>query len=253
MAEFSLAGALSLQIYCVLLVFTRISAAFLMLPGYGEPSLPTRIRLLAALAVAAAVAPAVTGMPLVVPPVLRIAMAVAAEVVCGALLGSLSRTVISGVLLGGQVISQNIGLTNILQPGLALDDATTVGAAFYAGILAILFASNGHQVILRTLVDSYNVLPPAQFPDVSASLRSMVAAGVQCIRLGGQLALPFLLLALLFNASLAAVNRAMQAMPVFMIFAPSLVLLGLYLLAATVPAILEASMGGWTDLVQLLH
>jgi len=211
------------------------------------------MRLLAALAVAAAVAPAVTAMPLVVPSVLRIAMAVAAEVVCGALLGSLSRTVISGVLLGGQVISQNIGLTNIFQPGLTMDSSTTVGAAFYAGILAILFASNGHHVILRALVDSYNVLPPARFPDVSASVRAMVAAGLQCIRLGAQLALPFLLLALLFNVSLAAVNRAMPAMPVFMIFAPALVLLGLYLLAATAPAVVDASMGGWSDLVLLLR
>jgi flagellar biosynthetic protein FliR len=253
MAEISPAGWLSLQIYCVLLVFVRVSAAFLLLPGFGEPSVPTRMRFLAALAVAVAVAPTVAGMPTAVPGSVRIATAVAAEAACGALLGVLSRTVISGVLTAGQIISQNIGLTNIFAAGLSIDEASTVGGALYAGAVAILFATNGHHMILRALADSYNLLPPAQFPEVAASVRSVVAAGVRCFRLGGQLALPFLLLALVFNVSLAAVNRAMPAMPVFMIANPAIVIFGLYLLSATVPGMLGIGMGGWTDIVSLLR
>jgi flagellar biosynthetic protein FliR len=161
--------------------------------------------------------------------------------------------VISGVLMTGQIVSQNIGLTNIFAVGLAIDESSTVGAALYAGILAVLFASNGHHAILRALAESYNLLPPGHFPEMASSARAVVAAGVRCFRLGAQLALPFILLGLTFNVTLGAVNRAMPALPVFMIANPAIVILGLYLLAATVPGLMGGGLSGWSDLPSLLQ
>jgi flagellar biosynthetic protein FliR len=253
MTTFTLSGWLTLEVYRTLLVFVRVSAAFLLLPGLGEPTVPTRIRILAALAVAVAVAPAIAGMPATVPDAGRLIVAVAAEAACGAFLGTLARTLISAVLMGGQVIGQNIGLSNIFATGIATDQSATVGAALYAGILAVMFATNGHHAILRALVESYGLLPPGQFPEMAPSARAVVAAGVQSFRLAGQLALPLLLLALVFHVALGAVNRAMPAMPVFMIANPALVMVGLYLLAATVPGMFDVTMAGWTDLPSLLR
>jgi flagellar biosynthetic protein FliR len=180
-------------------------------------------------------------------------ISVVAEAVDGALLGTLARTVISAVLVAGQIISQNIVLTNIFATGVAVDEAATIGAALYAGIVAILFASNGHYVILRARADSYNLLPPGHFPNMGAGARVVIEAGVRCFRLGGQLALPFILLGLIFHVALAAINRAMPSMPVFMIANPLIVVLGLYLLAATVPGMMDGGMSGWSDLPSLLH
>ena len=42
-------------------------------------------------------------------------------------------------------------------------------------------------------------------------------------------------------------------MPVFMIANPVIVVLGLYLLAATVPGLMEGSLGGWSDLPSMLR
>ena len=134
-----------------------------------------------------------------------------AEAVNGALLGALGRTVISGVSMAGQIVSQNIGLTNIFASGMAMDEAATIGAALYAGIVAILFASRGHYVIIRALAESYNLLPPGHFPKMGASAQVVIGAGLRCFRLGAQLAFPFILLGLIFHASLAAINRAMPS------------------------------------------
>ena len=233
-------------------MFVRISAAFMMLPGFGEPTVPTRIRILAGLAIAAAVSPAVALMPTAVPNTWGLLLSVTAEAACGALIGTLARTVISGVLIAGQVIGQNIGLANIFAAGVAVDQAATIGAAVYAGLLAVLFASGGHHAILRALVDSYSLLPPAQFPAIDATAHAIVGAGVHSFRLAVQLAFPFLLLAFVFNVALGAMNRALPALPVFMIASPALVAAGLYLLAASMPDILDASLAGWSDLPALL-
>jgi len=252
-ANLDLSHVLTLEIWRVLLVFVRIGAAFLLMPGFGEPSVPVRIRFLAALAIACAAAPGVPDLPNAVPDAPGLIIAVLAEAVAGALLGTLARTVISGVLIGGQIISQNIVMTNIFQPGLAIDQSTTVGGALYAGILAVLFAGHGEEPILRSLVGSYALLPPGAFPSIGPSLHAVVGAGGEAFRLGSQLALPFMLLALVFNISLALVNRAMPALPVFMVANPAIVLLGLYLLAAATPGLVDTGLSGWTNLATLLR
>jgi flagellar biosynthesis protein FliR len=248
-----LSGWLTLEVYRTLLVFSRITAAFLMLPGFGEPAVPARMRIMAGLAIAAAVTGAVPGMPVSVPGAWGTLLAVAGETFSGALLGTLARTIVSGVLIAGQVIGQNIGIGNIFAAGMSIDQAATIGATLYAGLVAIMFASGGHHVILRALVESYSVVPPAGFPSVAASARAVMEAGVRCFRAGGQLAFPFLLLSFVFNVALAVVNKALPAMPVFMIASPALVVIGLYLLAATVPGLLDASLSDWHELPNLLR
>lgn len=252
MHAYSLSDLMSLEVYRALLVFVRVGTAFLLLPGFGEPFAPPRLRIMAALVVAIGIEPAVHGLPDTTPVGPGIILAVLAEGVAGALLGLLARTTISSVALAGQIISQNIGITNVLTIGLAIDESAAIGSALYAGLLAVLFASGGHHAILRSLVGSYNLLPPGQFPHMGASARVVVAAGAQCFRLGAQLALPFILLTLIFHASLAVVNRAMPALPVFMLANPVIVILGLYLLAATLPGMIATAVSHATDLSGLM-
>ena len=243
----------SLEIFRTLLVFVRISAAMMLLPGFGEPSVPVRMRILAGLALAATITPSVSGLPQATPTAAGIGYVVSAEAMTGALLGALCRTLVSAVLTAGQIISQSVGMTNVFSAGMSVDQSSTIGAALYAGVIAIMFASGGHHAILRGLIESYQLLPPGQFPNPAASARVMVWAGVRALRLAGQISLPFLVLALLFNASLAAANRALPAIPVFMVANPLLVTLGLYLVAASVPAILDPALAEWLNLVDLLH
>ena len=83
MITLDLTDWLSLEIYRVLLVFVRITAAFMLMPGFGEPTVPTRVRILVGLAISAAVSPAIVAMPTSVPNVWGILLGVAAEATSG--------------------------------------------------------------------------------------------------------------------------------------------------------------------------
>jgi flagellar biosynthetic protein FliR len=251
--ELTLSNYLSLEVWRTMLVFVRIGAAFMLLPGFGEPSVPVRIRLLTGVAVAFACAQAAPGMPSAVPGAWNMAFMVAAEATAGALFGMIARTVISGVLIAGSVIGQNIGMANVFAIGFGPDQSASLGAAIYAGLLAILFVTDGHHAVLRAIVASYRVLPAGHFPDPASGAQALVQAGLRSFRLAGQVAMPFLLLALTFNISLALANRALPAIPVFMIAAPAIVVAGLYLLSATAPAILDQCMLAWGGMLDLLN
>lgn len=253
MVQITLSGWVSAEIWRVFLVFARVSTAFFLLPGLGEPGIPARIRMLAGLGLAIAVSSVIGPVP---PPpgnAWALFFGLMPEMLTGALLGVLSRILISGVLTAGGMIGLNIGLSNIFANGLGYEQSATIGSAVYAAMLAALFAADGHHMILRSLVGSYHVVPAGHWPDIAASARVVAQTTGRSFALAAELSMPFLLLALLFNASLALINRVMPQLPVFQLGMPALVGIGLYLLAATSSAMVERALNAYADIVALVH
>lgn len=249
-AALPLASWLPAEIYRLALVFCRVSAAFMLLPGLGEHAVPVRVRLLAGLAAALCVAP-LAGPAVPVPGVWSILAAVMLEVTTGTLLGTLARLLLSAVQTAGQIIGQNIGLSNAFVFGIGSDNAAVVGAALYAGSLAALFTLGGHHSGLRALAESYAMVPLGAPPSLAASAQAVTETAAHAFRLAMQFAMPFLALAMLFNLAMAGINRAMPAMPVFMIGAPALLMAGLQLLAMVSPGILQDTLGAYAEVFVL--
>ena len=245
-----LATWLPAEIYRLALVFCRVSAAFMLLPGLGEHAVPVRVRLLAGLAAALCIAP-LAGPAVPVPNVWAILGAMVLEVTTGTLLGTLTRLLLSAVQTAGQIIGQSIGLGNAFVFGVGSDNAAVVGAALYAGTLAALFTLGGHHSGLRALAESYAMVPLGAPPPLAASAQVVTEMSARAFRLAMQFAMPFLALAMLFNLAMAGINRAMPAMPVFMIGAPALLMAGLQLLALVSPGILHEILGAYAEVFVL--
>ncbi len=245
-SAFPLATWLPAEIYRLALVFCRVSAALMLLPGFGEQAVPVRIRILTGLAIALCIAP-LAGAAIPVPGVWSILFAMVMEVTTGTVLGVLSRLLLSAVQTAGQVIGQSIGLSNAFVFGVGSDNSAVVGAALYTGGMAALFAVDGHHSGLRALAESYQMVALGAAPPLSGSAAMLTGAMTRAFRLAMQLSLPFLALAMLFNLAMAGINRAMPAMPVFMIGAPALLMAGLQLLAVTAPGIVSELLGAYAD------
>ncbi|MFC7611507.1 flagellar biosynthetic protein FliR [Teichococcus aestuarii] len=162
--------------------------------------------------------------------------AAALEVITGAFLGTLSRILLSAVQAAGQIIGQSIGISNAFAFGIGMDNSAVLGAAIYVACLVALFAIDGHHLGLRALADSYALVGLGEPLPSAAAARSVTEGVEAAFRLSMQLSMPFLLLSVLFNMALAGINRALPAMPVFMIGAPALLLVGLQLLQVTAPS-----------------
>ncbi len=249
-AALHLEAWLSSELYRMLLVFGRVSAALLLLPGFGETTLPGRIRILAALMIALCLAPLAGPAP-APPGAFGMAAALAMEVAAGAFLGTLSRLMLSAVQVAGQIIGQCIGISNAFAFGIGADNAAILGSMLYAAVLVALFAMDGHHAGLRALADSYRLLPLGEPLPAAASARAVTELATGAFRLAMQLSMPFLVLSVLFNAALAGINRALPAMPVFLIGAPAILLTGLSLLAQAAPTLLGEVLAAYSGAFQL--
>ena len=236
----ALLASLPVLVFQASLLFCRLGAAVMLLPGLGESEVPAIIRLclglLLTLLLLPLLAPALPPPPEAIAEVLR---CLALELLAGLWLGGLARGLMLALAQAGQVMGSMIGLTTPLQgdPGLGTQ-STALGRGFGFAATVLVLATGLYALPLGALVNSYAVLPAgAPFPAGPAAdaVASMVT---ESLSLALRLAAPFILAGVLFNAGMGLIARVAPQVQVFVVAAPAQIIGGLGLLLLLLPAIL---------------
>jgi flagellar biosynthetic protein FliR len=213
----------------VMLVFARIGAALMVVPGFGEVYVLPRLRLLLALVLSALLAPVLAP---TLPPVTvatgELLGLVAVEVGIGLLIGAVTRMAMVALHLGGSIIASQSGLASAVFFDPHDGSQGSIGSNFLAVVaLALLFAADAHHALLRALVDSYGLLAPgsAPIPADGVELLSRVLGEVTAVAL--RIAAPVTLVGLALSVALGALNRMVPAFQMLFVATPAQLLLSL--------------------------
>lgn len=228
-----------------LLVFARVGTMIMMLPGLGEASMPTRIRLTIALVLAAIMLPlhraAYTLDLTALGPVLVLLFQ---EIMIGAVLGLTARLATSALQVAGSVVAQQLGLGFVT----AVDPTQHEQGVLVGNFLAVLgvtlvFTTDLHHLVIAALNDSYRIFAPGELPIVGDVSQLVTRTIASAFKIGIQLSAPFLVFGLLFNLGLGVLSRLMPQMQVFFIGLPLSILLGLLLLLIVIGAMMGTFVG----------
>jgi flagellar biosynthetic protein FliR len=231
-----------------MLVFARVGTMIMVLPGFGESTVPPRVRLGIALVLTAVLLPLHRSAYQIdlksLGPVL---VMLGQEFIIGAVLGLVARLAISALQVAGSVVAQQLGLGFVTavdptqgQQGLIVGNFLTI-----LGI-TLVFATDLHHLVIAALHDSYTLFAPGELMvagDVAALFTNTTASA---FRIGVQVAAPFLVFGILFNLGLGVLSRLMPQMQVFFVGIPLSILLGFLILLVVVGAI----MGTFLDYLQ---
>lgn len=233
-----LADLLVGQSTAILLVFARLGAALMLVPGFGEHHVLARLRLLLALLLSVLLSPALAAtMP--VPPrdPLLLAALVAPEVLVGLLLGFAARLALAAVHVGGSLVAAQSGLSAaaMFDPSEATT-GTIPGSLLSAAALALLFAADFHHLLLRAIMGSYAVFPVGAGVDLAAAAELLVRLSGQALATGVRIAAPMIVAGLVVNLGLGAMGRMVPSLPVFFVALPLQLLLALLILERSLPA-----------------
>lgn len=228
------------QAFAVLLVFARIGAALMFLPGFGEASVAPRVRLMFALALSVVLTPLLGArLPSLPDSPALLAAYVAGEVTAGAFLGLVARAAISALATAGTIIAFQANLANAF-----INDPTTAQqAALPASVLTtigvvLVFVTNFHHVLITALVNSYDVMTPGDplpMGDLAESFTHVVAAS---FGLGLALAAPLLVVGVVVSLGMGLLSRLMPQVQIFFVASPAQTLLAIAVLAITLPVLL---------------
>lgn len=225
--------ATSDQVWAGALIFARVGAILLTLPGIGESYVPPRIRLSLALVTSLVLWPVVGGaLPPLPESVGGMAGWVLREVITGLMIGALLRAFMTAVATAGEIVSlqTTLSFAQTANP-LQAQPGTTVAAFLTLLGVTLLFATDTHHLFIAGLAGSYELVAPAR-PLMTGDFTTMAVKTVgDSFMLGVQLAAPVLVFALIFNLASGLVARVMPQFQVFFAAAPLSVLLGLSVFA----------------------
>ncbi|MBV9420461.1 MAG: flagellar type III secretion system protein FliR [Alphaproteobacteria bacterium] len=239
-----------------LLVFSRTGAMMMLLPALGEGGIPSRVRLVLALAVSVALAPTVQKFYPAAPPesVLKLGFLVVQEITSGILIGGMSRIIMGSLQTAGYLIATQTGLAYAQTVDPTQHEQGAVIGNFFSLLGAVLiFSTDLHHVAIGAISGSYKMLPPgAALPtgDMAELTIRLVSASFV---LGFQLAAPFIVFGFALYAALGILARLMPQLQVFFVAVPINLMMGFVLLALLIGSMMTLFLNFYsTQMAQFL-
>jgi len=218
------------------IIFIRVATVVSLLPAFGERTVPARIKLAVALAFVMIVAPAV---PTAVgePSLDAVSWLVLTEVIAGLILGLGIRLFILALQTAGSIAAQSTSLSQILG-GAVADPLPALGYTLIIAGLALAVMMGLHIKAAMMLILSYDMVPIGQLPTGSVVSEWGLGQVRRVFELAFTLAAPFLIVSVLYNLALGAINKAMPQLMVAFVGAPVITFAGLFILFLAGPLIL---------------
>jgi flagellar biosynthesis protein FliR len=226
------------NVFALMLIFARIGTALMLLPGFGEVYVMQRFRLLLGFLVSLLLTPILA--PLLPPlpgSAVKLVDIVGSEVVIGLFLGTVSRILLAALDTAGTVASFQLGLSaaQIFNPMVASQGSLPSTLYSLLGVL-LIFLTDLHHMLLRALVDSYDVFAPGVLPPLN-DLSDMIARSVAgAFVIGIEMAAPFILLGLVFFVALGIVGRLVPQLQIMFVTLPLQIMGGLFALVFVLAA-----------------
>ena len=230
-----LAELLPAQVFAFLLVFARLGAAVMLLPGIGESFIYARVRLGLALALSLLILPLVQAtLPALPASPVELALLMAGETIYGLFLGGSARLMMASLHIAGVVIAFQSGLAyaQTVDPSQGTQGAL-VGTLLTMMGLLLIFVTGLHGVLLQGLRDSYLLFPAGAAPPLGDFAKFVTELTADAFRIGLQISAPFIVYGIVFNAGLGLLQRLMPQMQLFFVVMPLQVGLALALLMVT--------------------
>lgn len=239
----------------IFLLFCRIGACLMIIPGFGSTRIPARVRLFVALSVSLALSP-------LLAPVLQqalpderlgtVAWFIGTELLTGAFIGFLGRIFLAALETLTTLVSMAIGLSNM--PGMPIDGTDSlppVASLFTVTATAMVFITNQHWEILRGLVASYEAIPPGQPLAAVTSLEQFAEQMGRTFLLALRICSPFIVYTVVVNFAIGLINKLTPTIPVYFISMPFVIAGGLYFLYLVIAEAIMIFLDGYFQWLQL--
>lgn len=246
-----LGTVLSLNLFAFFLIFARMGTAIMLMPGFGETNVSSRMRLVFALGLSFVILPMIgPRLPRLPAEATDFMMILGGEMIVGLFLGTVMRLMMAALQVAGTVAASEMGLSNVLAPDFASAQQGAIASSFLVVVaLVLIFASDLHHLMLRGVISSYGLFIPGELPPFGDFADAISRAVARSFLIGIQMSAPFIVVGLLLSIGMGILSRLMPQVQVFFIILPLQITLGLLVLAAVLAAIMAWFVAGFEEML----
>jgi flagellar biosynthetic protein FliR len=245
------AYATAAQVYAAGLVFARVGAMVMLVPGLGDASVPPRIRLSFALLMSMVLTPLVAPSVVVPGAVSGVAAEVIRETLIGLMIGSILRLTLNALAVAGEVVAiqTTLGFAQTANPSQAQPSATLSTFLGLIGVTLVM-TTDLHHMFFAAMVGSFDVFPFGRDLPVGDAATLAVQTFAGSFALGIQLAAPVIVFSIVFNLATGLVGRVMPQFQIFFVASPLAVIFGLSIFALSLGMIGMVWAGRYRDVLE---
>ena len=236
------------NVLATFIVFCRIGACLMLVPGYSSVNVPPQIRLFVALVTTFALTPILISVlkPLVDDSSpLTLALLIGTELLVGSVIGLGGRVFFLALESMLSVMASAIGLSSI--PGTPVGDtdpSPPVVPLIMSAATTLFFLTDQHWQVLRGLMNSYDVWHPGEKLSGEMALNQLVSRLTDAFVLTLRITSPFIVYSVVVNFSVGLINKLTPAIPVYFVSVPFVLIGGFLLLYLTSDELLTQFMLG---------
>lgn len=227
------------QVFSASLIFVRLAAIAMLIPGVGESYVPPRIRLAFAFAMTLMMVPvlAPSAPPLPASSGVLFGMIIK-EVLIGLMIGSILRMFMTSMTVAGELISLGTTLSFAQTANPSQAQPTAALGSFLSVLgMVLIMTTDLHHMFLAAIVKSFSLFPFSREIPIDDAGTLAIQTLSKAFALGFQLSAPVLVFSLIVNAAAGLVGRVMPQFQIFFVVAPLQVIFGLSLLALSLGVI----------------
>ncbi len=246
-------GGVEAQLWQWMVLMIRPGAAFLVAPLFSARNLPLQIRLILALAIGiAAGAGPLAAAPLRLPEAglasLDGVLIVMGEVLAGLAIGFVLQMGLAGAMIAGELIAGAMGLSFATM----VDPTGAASAPILSSLLALIalmlfIGIDGHLLLISLIVKSYAVWPPGSGMIAGTMAEGLALFGSHVFMMGLVIALPVTSAVIFAQLIMGMLARTAPQLNLFAVGFPVAILLGLLLLAISLPLMAQTMLWGISE------
>lgn len=233
--------------------FCRISGMFMVMAGVGSRNLSVKIRLFYALTVTFIVAPVIGPMPDVALFSIPSYIIIIQQTLIGVAIGFISILVMQSFVIAGQVIGMqtSLGFASMVDPGSG-QTVPVVGQFFLLLATLMFFAIDGHLVMIKMLVISFETLPISVEGLNKLTLENIAKWGGWMFISALAMSIAAMVALLVINFAFGILTRAAPQLNIFSIGFPVTMLAGLLVLWLTLDTVMSHFDSLWMRGVEMM-
>ncbi len=220
--------------------FIRISAMFMAIPVFGTRLVPTRVRIMAAVAITFLIIPLIPPVPVVEVLSLSGLLITMQQVLIGVAMGFILQLVLGALLIAGEAISMGMGLgfATMIDPQNGV--SVPVISQFFLIMGTLLFLSlGGHLMLIQLLVNSFTTLPIAEVGVTRDDFWAIVSWGSSMFVGAIWLAVPAIISILVLTIAMGVMTRAAPQLNIFSVGFPVTIFMGFVIIMLILPTFPE--------------
>lgn len=225
----------------ITLVFIRLATFFLVVKAFYPSGTPKVLKGVLGIILSFFVISGIeTNSLLEISSNYMLIMAIISEVMSGLILGFVIELIFEVAKMAGAFMDGQIGLSmlNMMNPISKTNVTLLANVAYYISLL-IFFIIDGHHVLIRGLIASFDVIPIGKTIVFQDSFSLILESFSKYFLIGVRIALPIIIIVLLTDICMALISRTVPAINVMILGMPVRMTVGLIVFVLSLPIFIK--------------